>query len=128
MKNKIIQLIKEVKYSPFPGGSSDVCVGNQLPDHVFELIADHLLSDNSAATMLSNVATKTNKPLTLEELRHMEGEIVFITPLNDWAKVMHYGLVYFGTEKHSLWQDTICDYGEKWLAYKRKPMEHNING
>lgn len=62
-------------------------------------------------------------PLTIKELRQMEGEIVYITPLNDWAKIMPYGLLYFGTEKNSLWQDIIDNYGDKWLAYTQKPKE-----
>lgn len=60
-------------------------------------------------------------PLTIDELQQMEGEIVFCTPMNDWAKITPYGFIYFGTEQKTPWKDLICSYSEKWLAYKQRP-------
>lgn len=62
-----------------------------------------------------------NKPLTLNELVNMQGEIIYCTPLNDWAKIMHYGLVYFGTTKGTGWEEIYQHYGKTWLAYRNKP-------
>ena len=43
---KIIELMKEVKFKPFPNGCGlDVSVKHQLPDHAFEAIATHLLAN-----------------------------------------------------------------------------------
>lgn len=44
-KEKLIGLVKEVRYSPFPGGALDVSVANQLPEHAFEAIAEHLIAN-----------------------------------------------------------------------------------
>ena len=43
MKEKLIELMKEVKFSPFPSGGLDVSVAEQLPDLAFDAIADHLI-------------------------------------------------------------------------------------
>jgi hypothetical protein len=47
MKDKFVALIKSVKYSPFPGGSPDVRVELQLPEHAFTLIADALIANGA---------------------------------------------------------------------------------
>ena len=45
-KKQIIELMKEVKFRPFPnGGGLDVSVEHQLPDHAFEAVADHLIAN-----------------------------------------------------------------------------------
>ena len=44
-KEKIMKLIKEVKYPAFPGGRRDFTMGIQHPDHVFELVAEHLIAN-----------------------------------------------------------------------------------
>ena len=64
-----------------------------------------------------------NAPLTLEELRKMEGRIVYCTPLNDWVKVTKIGILFFGTADYKSWCDIIADYGKIWIAYRRKPEE-----
>lgn len=83
---------------------------------------DSLLNQTRQA-LQEKINITEEKSLTMDELRQMEGDIVFITPLNDWAKVMHYGLIYFGTEKNSLWQDIVGNYGTEWLAYRQEPKE-----
>lgn len=46
MRERLIELIKEVKYTPFKDGCGlDVSVEHQLPDHAFEAIADRLLAE-----------------------------------------------------------------------------------
>ena len=81
-------------------------------------VKQYVLKRKKQRDCVDSTADAEEKPLTIAELQQMEGNIVFITPLNDWAKVMRYGLIYFGTEKNSLWQDIVDDYGEKWLAYR----------
>ena len=77
--------------------------------------------------------TKKMEPLTLEELvelgiRAENGEniIVYCTPLNDWAKVFKFGLLFFGTEDYRSWQEIEEDYGKTWLAYRQKPEEGTV--
>ncbi len=68
------------------------------------------------------ISSLSNDPLTLEELREMEG-IVYCTPLNDWAKVTKIGILFFGTADYKGWRDIIADYGITWMAYRCKPKE-----
>jgi len=71
-----------------------------------------------------------NPPLTLEELREMDGEPVFcrslLTGKEGWAicRIAECGgkwyLAFSGGEQAYGDKDTI---GENWLAYRRKPEE-----
>ena len=80
--------------------------------------------------------TQPNEPLTLEELREMDGHPVWVKQLKglsvcdtDWAVVQfqldpgvkHYEILVFwpGSE----YEDTPSedDYGKTWLAYRRPP-------
>lgn len=44
-KAELIVLMKQVKFSSLPGGRADISVANQLPDHAFEAIVDHLMAN-----------------------------------------------------------------------------------
>lgn len=44
-KKRIIELMKQVQYEPFPG-SFPVYVVELLPEHAFEAIADHLVKNS----------------------------------------------------------------------------------
>lgn len=74
-----------------------------------------------------------NDPLTLDELVDLgfkaecgENIIVYCTPLNDWAKLFKYGLMFFGTEDYQSWPEIEKDYGKTWLAYRQKPEEGTV--
>jgi len=64
-----------------------------------------------------------NAPLTLDELREMDGEPVYITRGGKW--VICYGTSDFTgrlcMEIDMGGQIPLCDYGKTWLAYRRKP-------
>jgi len=78
----------------------------------------------------------TNEPLTLEQLREMDGEPVWIVDIkhpeySGWMQHAYdedeYNLVafwIFGNEVESTY--SVDDYGNTWLAYCRKPEA--ING
>lgn len=55
--------------------------------------------------------------LPLADLKSRVGEIVYCLPMNDWAKVTPYGLLYFGVTDPSRWEDIEITYGDKWVAY-----------
>lgn len=57
------------------------------------------------------------EPLTLEELRGMDGKLVWCEPLKDWAKVFKFGIMFFGTEDGCTWKEITETYGKDWLAY-----------
>ena len=69
----------------------------------------------------------TNPPLTLEELREMDGEPVWVVPLNDFDILPANYLVNAYAEqivvdKFGAYLD-FEDYGKTWLAYRRRPEE-----
>ena len=75
------------------------------------------------------VTTPPNDPLTLEELREMDGDPVWIEQNEGgpsrWAIVTDFESsyhVYFGTVRGRLCLP-CDDYGKTWLAYRRKPEE-----
>ncbi len=80
-------------------------------------------SAEEAAKAWNYRAEPPNAPLTPDDLRKMEGRIVYCTPLNDWVKVTKTGILFFGTADYKGWCDIIADYGKTWLAYHRKPEE-----
>ena len=68
-----------------------------------------------------------NDQLTLEELREMDGEPVWVVPLNDFDILPANYLVNAYAEqivvdKFGAYLD-FEDYGKTWLAYRRKPEE-----
>ncbi len=68
--------------------------------------------------------TECNKPLTLDELRKMDGEPVWVEQPND-ATLPFWGIVDAENElvSGSLYCATFEDYDTEWLAYRHKPME-----
>ena len=68
-----------------------------------------------------------NDQLTLEELREMDGEPVWVVPLNDFDILPANYLVnayeeQIVVDKFGAYLD-FEDYGKTWLAYRRRPEE-----
>ena len=83
----------------------------------------------AAAILRTYPDTKRNDPLTLEELREMDGEPVWVVAPDHvfepcWMLVMlRHDFVMAN------WQ--ICDfkeYGKTWLAYRHRPEEALADG
>jgi len=77
--------------------------------------------------LLENAPEQPNDPLTLEELREMDGEPVWVVPLNDFDILPANYLVNAYAEqivvdKFGAYLD-FEDYGKTWLAYRRRPEE-----
>lgn len=75
-----------------------------------------------AISAMNRRAQPDNAPLTLEELRGMEGEPVWVEVLGDKA----WWIVIRSAERGKLTTDyggwfDFKDYGKTWLAYRRKP-------
>jgi hypothetical protein len=101
-----------------------ILVNKAFLEHVRDDMVDLLTSRRSQLVTGNPVSEKPdNTPLTLDELRQMVGDIVYCTPLNDWAKVTKYGLLFFGTEDYRSWREIEAGYGKTWLAYRRKPKD-----
>ena len=77
------------------------------------------------------------KPLTLEELRQMDGEPVWVVDLKEKAccgccvisiskpliyqDTDHYNAAYIPGIEHTWYE--FRDYGKEWTAYRHKPVE-----
>lgn len=79
-----------------------------------------------AIDALEKQAEPENKPLTLEQLREMDGEPVWTVPL-DGTGCGEWTIIAIGAQIEmlkALSPDTAyeeCNYGKTWLAYARKP-------
>lgn len=95
-----------------------------------------LCSMDRRAKMAELLRMEENKPLTLEELRGMDGEPVWLVGANDaeidgngYAVVdfRYYGgkdtpiCFWFGNEVEM--KPRVNNYGKTWLAYRRRPEE-----
>ena len=71
------------------------------------------------------VQTNANVPLTLEDLRQMDGEPVWV----DFPKCQEAsGWMLISVSRHCVYNGLLgdCDFGncgKNWLAYRRKPEE-----
>ena len=71
-----------------------------------------------------------NEPLTLEHLREMDGEPVYVVPANEYSELGKWCVISIGdSDDYSCalvpgveyWSWKFEDYGEQWLAYRRPP-------
>ena len=68
----------------------------------------------------------TNKTLTMDELRRMEGQPVYIVENTEyWAIVNSFDQagVYLLSYGNPDYYGYFCLYGKTWLAYRQKPEE-----
>ena len=89
----------------------------------------HEISDTSKAIalecMMDAAEHKNLKPLTLEELRRMDGEVVYIPESEEYfsgmgiVSVSQERVVDVGVPKFGYW--LFREYGEGWRAYRSKP-------
>ena len=63
--------------------------------------------------------TPPNEPLTLEDAK--KERYIWFTPLNDWAKVTPFGVLFFGSEELMNWETLCEEWGYRFKAYRRPP-------
>ena len=70
-----------------------------------------------------------NEPLTLDELRRMEGQPVYIVENTEYWAIVNsfdqagvYLLSYGNPDDYGY----FCFYGKTWLAYRQKPEEGTV--
>ena len=73
-------------------------------------------------------ATKKVEPLTLDELRKMDGEPVWVVWPDGRIKSQWFIISStFWIEMFQEWDGTLSkDYGKTWLAYRQKPEEGTV--
>ena len=98
--------------------------------------ADRLLDDITAAeehggmgavvagtlrryVMRQPTLTPPNEALTLEDAK--KERYIWFTPLNDWAKVTPFGVLFFGSEELMNWETLCEEWGYRFKAYRRPP-------
>lgn len=93
----------------------------------------------AAARLTELTAPPPNDPLTLEELREMDGEPVWISPVKENGKVPARWMLVSGYNQNKdiyLFAPS-CNitqgydgksYGKTWLAYRRRPEEGTGHG
>ena len=59
-----------------------------------------------------------NEPLTLDELREMDGEPVWLVNQNGGRWVIMSGVYLWNSRKNA-------DYGKTWLVYRQQPVEED---
>lgn len=100
----------------------------ELEDMAMHQSAKKQLSAETLAIAITAIQEKAeqnrrpapeNKPLTLEQLRRMGGEPVWI---DDWFEDFH-GWELSTDASDYLGGRDLAQYGSRWLAYARKPEE-----
>ena len=80
----------------------------RFSDWLAEYLADRL-----------STLTPPNEPLTLEDAK--KERYIWFTPLNDWAKVTPFGVLFFGSEELMNWETLCEEWGYRFKAYHRPP-------
>lgn len=63
--------------------------------------------------------TPPNEALTMEDAK--KERYIWFTPLNDWAKVTPFGVLFFGSEELMTWETLCEEWGYRFKAYRRPP-------
>lgn len=104
----------------------------EFEDRIF-LMA--LLDENADRVYKGTVTTMPNDPLTIEQLREMDGEPVWLhtflavqkkTQISCWAILecsSNANAVFLRAGVNCRLTKWFCNYGERWLAYRCKPEE-----
>ena len=82
-------------------------------DNAVSFFKRMVVTDESA---LRQQDIRKNDPLTLDELRQMDGEPVWLVNQNGGRWVIMSGAYLWDSRKNA-------DYGKTWLAYRQKPEE-----
>ncbi len=95
---------------------SDVNV-NEIYEHIeTETLSEWVNAWQKAALL---TLTPPNEPLTLEDAK--KERYIWFTPLNDWAKVTPFGVLFFGSEELMTWETLCEEWGYRFKAYRRPP-------
>ena len=83
--------------------------------HQAAQIIDMLISELEGDPIL----IPPNEPLKLEDAK--KERYIWFTPLNDWAKVTPFGVLFFGSEELMTWETLCEEWGYRFKAYRRPP-------
>lgn len=92
--------------------------------------ANQIIDAFDSAPEVEAEPLRRNAPLTLEELREMDGEPVWVVPLagqeyeppeSEYHMKEQWIIIHAWHWRH--YNAELGDYGKTWLAYRRKPEE-----
>lgn len=122
---EIIKALKETVYQ-------NECSVKYAKAHGIDYIADSIRRDIrtlrwAIALLKTHPDAQPNEPLTLEELREMDGQPVWthsdIFPCDCGWRVIKRIVVDSDVEFTDGWSFGFDGYGKNWLAYRRPPKE-----
>ncbi len=86
--------------------------------------------DKAIAALRTQHEADKNEPLTLDELREMDGEPVWIDEHEEWALVNKEGAYCITRDGYKHYFNSYGmlrnEYGHLWRAYRRKPEEEKM--
>lgn len=101
------------------------------------MLGARAMCEIAAAALREKVEREDPEPLTLEELRQMDGEPVWVCDLGDkdfvhccvvqigtplkYQDIDHYNSALIPGVEHDWY--SFGDYGKTWIAYRHKPKE-----
>lgn len=112
--DKAIEIIEEKQKELCP-------VGNYGRHYVYDSDREKYDAWEEIIDALNALSTLTppNEPLTLEDAK--KERYIWFTPLNDWAKVTPFGVLFFGSEELMNWETLCEEWGYRFKAYRRPP-------
>ena len=98
--------------------------GNELKNQILHMprtVNPDLVQYSLVQAIIANMPTLTppNKPLTMGDAK--KERYIWFTPLNDWAKVTPFGVLFFGSEELMTWETLCEEWGYRFKAYRRPP-------
>ena len=117
MREKIIALMKEVVFPAFPGGGLDVKFKDQLPEHGFRAIADHIIANGVTFATDNNVGGKWI-PLT-ERLPEDNVRVIAYRPMEADVSAYKYCVMWGWSVKASMRHVGIAH----WMPLPEPPKE-----
>ena len=107
------------------------------PDSRYTILREAL---DMAISALRQQERESNDPLTMDELRKMDGEPVWVSISNNWREsgvsegwcIVRFHSeddrvrVYVYDTRHGARFFAQQDYGESWIAYRQKPEEGTV--
>ena len=96
-----------------------------MPTSAAEQLQQEIDAHEIAISALRQKEQEGNDPLTLDELRKMDGEPVWVVWPDGRIKSQWFIISStFWIEMFQEWDGTLSkDYGKTWLAYRQKPEE-----
>lgn len=131
LMGRVMYCVEHMPTIPQPSSEPPPCYTEEKRNTAYPLCAGRGFANCAHCALWSDFEedqdeTRINRPLTLEELREMNEEPVWVQNLEDPGK-SQWRLLYWDRGKYLVLQGIsvrgylLEEYGESWLAYRRPP-------